>query len=291
MAQRSVFKSEEGKRAVLAAYDAVLQCWPVPCEAREIDTRHGRTFVIAWGDSALPPLFLIHGSGSNAAMWIGDAAEYSRHFRVYALDIPGEAGKSRDIRPNLHSAAHAEWLHDVFDALGVAKAAFTGISLGGWAALKFAAAYPDRVDKLVLLCPAGIGPRKLSPVFSLLLMKLKGRRSAEKAMRKVYEGADIPKEAVAYSMLISQNFNYYRGAMPRFSNAELARLTMPVLFIAGEKDAMLDMRSAAKRAQKHIPNVRIMLLPGAGHVLIDQRERIMPFLMGQNPPCHCGNCP
>ena len=119
MTSKSVYKTEEGKRAVLSVYAAILQGWPVPYETRDVDTRHGCTFVIACGDKALPPLFLIHGSGSNAAMWIGDVAEYSQHFCVYAVDIPGEAGKSHDVRPDLRTHAHAEWLNDVFAALGI----------------------------------------------------------------------------------------------------------------------------------------------------------------------------
>ncbi len=234
--------------------------------------------MIACGDSALPPLFLIHGSGSNAAMWIGDAAAYSQYFRVYAVDIPGEPGRSHDVRPDLRTDAHAEWLYDVFEALGVPTACVLGISLGGWVALKFAAAHPEMVQKLVLLCPAGLGRQKLSPVFALLLTQLGGKKRAEKAMQKIYDNADIPEEAMAYIRLISENFNYYRGAMPRFSAAQLARLTMPVLFIAGENDAMLDTKSAAVRVKRHIPDAQILLLPGAGHVLIHQQPEIMPFL-------------
>jgi pimeloyl-ACP methyl ester carboxylesterase len=278
MRQKSVYKTEEGKRAILGVYDMIVQNWPVPYETIEVDTRHGRTFVIACGDSALPPLFLIHGSGSNAAMWIGDAAEYSKYYRVYALDIPGEPGKSCDIRPDLRTQAHAEWLWDVFAALNVDRAFIVGLSLGGWVALRFASAYPEKVVKLALLCPAGIGPQRFSLVFSLLAAKLRGKRGADKAMRKVSGGAEIPEEVLAYSRLITENFNYYRGVVPRFTNAELARLIMPTLLVVGQKDTMLNAPKTAARARKQMPTAETVLLPGAGHMLIDQRERVMRFL-------------
>ena len=51
----------------------------------------------------------------------------------------------------------------------------------------------------------------------------------KKTLSKVNEGAEVPEEAVAYIRLITENFNYYRGVVPRFSNVELARLTMPTL--------------------------------------------------------------
>lgn len=128
----------------------IVQNWPVPYETIEADTRRRRTFVIACGDSALPPLLLIHGSGSNAAMWIGDAAEYSKHYRVYAVDVPGEPGKSCDTRPDLRTHAHPEWLRDVFVSLNADRTFIVGLSLGGWVALRFASAYPEKVVKLAL---------------------------------------------------------------------------------------------------------------------------------------------
>jgi len=279
MTQKSVFKSEEGKRAVLGVYDAILRSWPEPYETFEVDTCCGRTFVIACGDTALPPLFLIHGSGSNAAMWIGDATEYSQHFRVYAVDIPGEAGKSHDIRPDYHTQVHAEWLNDVFAALGVEEASIAGISMGGWIAIRFASAYPEKVRKLALLCPAGIGPLKVSPIVRLITLKLQGLRGNQKTMDKISEGTEMPEEALAYIRLITENFSYYSGTLPRFSNAELTRLTMPVLLVIGDKDAMVNGPKTVERAKKRLSNVETVLLTGAGHMLIDQRAQVLRFLL------------
>lgn len=95
-------------------------------------------------------------------MWAGDVAAYSRQYRVYAVDLPGEPGKSAPNRPAWDGPAYAEWLEDVLDALKIEKATLLGLSQGGWAALKFAVYQPQRVEKLVLLNPAGIAPDKLS---------------------------------------------------------------------------------------------------------------------------------
>jgi pimeloyl-ACP methyl ester carboxylesterase len=71
----------------------------VPYEKISLETSYGSAFAIACGEKSLPPLFLLHGSSSNSAMWISDAAEYAKHFRVYALDLPGEPGRSAEVRP------------------------------------------------------------------------------------------------------------------------------------------------------------------------------------------------
>lgn len=110
MKNQAVFKSEEGKNAILTVYDSLLNRWPVPYETMNIPTRYGNTFVIACGEKSDPPLVLLHGTSSNSAIWIGDVVEYSRDYRVYTVDIPGEPGKSAAVRYDLTGPAHTEWL-------------------------------------------------------------------------------------------------------------------------------------------------------------------------------------
>ena len=82
-----VFKSPAGRAAILEVYDQVLALWPQPAEQITIPTRFGETFIIACGMLDKPPLVLRHGTGSNSSLWVADAAVYSPHFRVYAVDL------------------------------------------------------------------------------------------------------------------------------------------------------------------------------------------------------------
>ena len=156
----SVFKTEAGQRAVHALYRQVLDGWPGPKDELRLPTCQGETFVVAYGAQDLPPLVLLHGAQSNAAVWMLDAPTWSKSFRCYALDMIGEAGFSAPSRPPLGSDAHARWLDDVMKGLGIAKAAFVGVSLGGWLALDYANRRPEAVERMALLCPAGIGRQK-----------------------------------------------------------------------------------------------------------------------------------
>ncbi|HPE16178.1 MAG TPA: alpha/beta hydrolase [Oscillospiraceae bacterium] len=283
MAVKSVFKSAAGKNAVLAVYDSLLGQWPVPYDTIQVETRHGGAFVIAGGADALPPLVLLHGSSSNSAMWIGDFAAYAKDHRVYAVDLPGEPGKSTDIRPDLRTAAYAEWMKDVLDALGAGKASFVGISLGGWLALRFATAYPERVASLALLCPAGLGPQKASILLYAMLLKPFGKWGAAKAFRKIMGTAEIAEEAVAYGKLIAKHFSPYTGTVPLLSEEELQRLTCPTLLVVGGRDVLIDSRRTVEKAKRGLPHAQIVLLPDAGHGLINQTERIVPFLSKYAP--------
>src|SRR5215472_3038614 len=134
----SLYKSTTGEIAVHERYLELLRHWPVPSEHLRLQTRQGETFVIASGPKAAPVLLLFHGGAANSAMWIGDIAAWAAHFRVYAVDMTGEAGFSAPSRPPLNSDACALWLEDVLNALGITRASMVGVSLGGWLALDYA---------------------------------------------------------------------------------------------------------------------------------------------------------
>lgn len=283
MTSPSVFKSAQGRGAILAVYGSLLQRATVPLEEIRLATRCGETFVIASGEKGLPPLILLHGSSSNAAMWLADLAAYAQHFRVYAIDVPGEPGRSAEFRPNLKTAAYVDWMEDVLEGLAIEKAAFVGISLGGWLALKFAAIHSDRVDRLALLCPAGIGPQKIAAVFQAMLLKPFGKRGEEKAIKKIMGVPQLSDETVEYCRLISRHFSPIMEQIPMFSDDQLRCIACPALVIAGGRDVLIYSNQTIQRATNLLPQVRTVFLPGAGHGLIDQKDRILSFLLETHP--------
>ncbi|MBU5439561.1 alpha/beta hydrolase [Tissierella sp. MSJ-40] len=116
MKTQIAFKTQAGKNEIMKAYDSFLQKWVSPCKEIYTDTRYGKTHIIASGEKSAPPLILLHGTGMNSIMWIGEVREYSKSYRVYAVDIPGEPGKSDETQFSLEGASYTEWLYDVLDA-------------------------------------------------------------------------------------------------------------------------------------------------------------------------------
>ena len=94
MSPPSPFKTPEGKATFLAAYDAALKLWPVPYEELDIPTRFGLTHVVAAGPKNAPALVLLHGYMATSVMWAPNVADFSRDYRVYAIDIMGQPSKS-----------------------------------------------------------------------------------------------------------------------------------------------------------------------------------------------------
>lgn len=161
----SVFKTAATRDKFRAYYNQVLGQFPFG--QQYITTTFGQTFMLTAGQESNSPIVLLHGSCSNSAFWFPEIMALSSNYRVYAVDIIGEAGNSEEYRPDLNSDAFALWLKEVLDALGLEKTVLIGNSLGGWMALKFATTYPERVTKLALIASGGLAeirPQFLSNV-------------------------------------------------------------------------------------------------------------------------------
>ncbi|HLZ60903.1 MAG TPA: alpha/beta hydrolase [Ktedonosporobacter sp.] len=278
MSTTSVYKTSEGERAVMAFYDSVLKRWPVPYETLNIATRHGDTFVIASGQPSAPPLVLLHGAGSNSAVWARDIVAYSHSYRTYAIDLLGEAGHSAENRPDWTSPAYAEWLDDVLNALKVEKAVLIGMSQGAWVALKYTTAKPERIEKLALISPGGVIPDRASFVFRALYYSLSGRWGAKRMVRMLYADQPISEGVGEMTTVLIRNFRARMGILPIFSDEQLQRLTMPTLLLGGTKDALRDIDKIAARLRMFVPQLDVVILPGAGHAVVNTAEHILPFL-------------
>ena len=278
MNAKPIYKSPAGEQAVMALYESALARWPAPYDALTVPTRHGDTFVIACGDLTAPPLVLLHGAGTNSAIWAGDIGDYSRRFRVYAADLPGEPGRSAPNRPAWDSPAYADWLEDVFGALKIDRAALIGISQGGWTALKFATRQPERVRQLVLICPGGVIPDRLSFVLRAIAYSLLGRRGVKGIVRLTFGDQVVPDGVEEIMAVIMRHFKPRMGILPRFTDDDLRCLTMPTLLIGGGQDALRNNERIAARLRALLPNLGVIIIPAAGHAVLNTREPILAFL-------------
>jgi len=83
---------------------------------------------------------------------------------------------------------------------------------------------------------------------------------------------------------ISQHFKPRVATLPIFTDEELRRLTMPVLLLGGDQDALRDMDRIAARLGALLPDLRVTILSGAGHALLDTVPHILPFLTVERAP-------
>lgn len=281
MSVQSIYKSDAGAAEIMALYDRVLAKAPVSCEQRVISTRHGDTFLLAAGDASAPPILLVHGSASNAASWLGEMAALRERFRLYAADIPGEAGKSNPTRFSWEGGAFVDWLDDLLDALNLPKVVLGGMSLGGWATLRYAIDRPERVSAAIAICPSGIVPPRLSFIVRMVGYAMLGERGRKRMIRAIFNGAEIEPDLEQFMILVDRHFRYRTGAPPLFTDAALQSLAMPVLFLAGEEDVLLDTPKTAARLRRLVPNLTVQISAADGHAVLANAPAIAAFLDAQ----------
>jgi 2-hydroxy-6-oxonona-2,4-dienedioate hydrolase len=112
------------------------------------------TRVLQAGPADGEPLVLMAGTGGHLEAYAHNIPAFAETYRVIAYDYPGH-GYTTHARSDLELPDYVEHLTGLLDALSIEKANLNGESLGGWVAIKFAAAHPDRVLRLVLNTPGG----------------------------------------------------------------------------------------------------------------------------------------
>jgi pimeloyl-ACP methyl ester carboxylesterase len=279
---KGIYKSAEGERLVQERYRKFLSRWPVPNEQFHVPTREGDTFVVVSGPRDAPALVLLHGASGNAALWMGDISAWAGHFRVFAIDVIGDAGLSAPSRPPFESDAHALWLDDVLRGLSLSHASFVGVSNGGWLALDYATRRPDRVESLVVLCPGGLVRSRniLWWVLPLLMLGTWGTRKVwERILGRTPANASKAHQVFAdFIALIFRNLRPRTKRHPVFTDDALKRLTIPVMAILGGKDVILDSAAIKQRLERVLPHAEIRCVPEAGHFIPGQTTPVLEFL-------------
>jgi pimeloyl-ACP methyl ester carboxylesterase len=278
MAVFSIFKTPEGRDIFMASYDSVLSRWPAAYEIIFASTRFGPTHVIASGPRGAPPLVLLSGAGTSSTIWYPNIAGLSTRFRIYAVDTPGDAGKSISEKALRTRSDCAQWLKDVLDGLGIEKAHVAGVSYGGWLAMNIALLAPERVARAVLVAPAGsfipLGPMFYKVYYSIVLLPY--RPIVKTVLRRLSAqgGAEFDRWAEQMSVVV-RHCRLQRVFPTVFTDDELRRCNTPVLFIAGEKENLYKLESAVARARSLLSNFKAEVVPGAGHVVnLDQPEKV-----------------
>jgi len=279
----SIYRSAEGERLVLNQYRHLLKRWPVPNEHIRLSTCEGETFIIASGDNGSPPLLLFHGAMSSSIVWTGDVAAWSKHFRVYAVDVIGEPGLSAPSRPQPGTDAYALWIDDILNGLSLNSAAFIGVSLGGWLVLDYAIRRPARVERLVALCPAGVGRQRPGFFIKALLLMPFGAWGKQKLREMVFRQEVLDNSGefqnfLDYLSTIQQHFRPRVVKFKEFSDRQLSSLSMPLFVIVGAKDVIFDSLETRNRLQKNARNATVSVLPETGHAIYNQSGVILDFL-------------
>lgn len=286
-----IFKSDEGRERYLAAYDAVLREWPVPFEELDITTPLGLTHVIASGPRDAPPVLLLPSLAASAMLWQPNVAALSAHFRVYAVDIIGQVGKSLPSQRIRTRHEMAGWLSALMDGLGVARASLIGASYGGFLAMNQAILAPERVDRVALIGPAATFIRLPLKFYYAMLIKGPLRRLfRRKAPARLSAGWKLSPGGfgglMAAALMESSRPNLAPAIV--FGKEALRRVQAPALMLIGEKEMLYPAHAALKKAQHKMPQLSGAVIPGADHLAAlsapDEVNRQLLKFLAPSPP-------
>lgn len=225
-----------------------------------------------------PAVVLLQGFMAARGIWKWQVEDFAPHFRVITMDNR-DAGENP---PESEAYTMADLAGDaaaLLDALGIDRANILGHSMGGYVALQFAARYPERLEKLVLVSTSALAGGALgrpAPTYDESrftvdpVERTRGRYTRMTAPG-YFEARPDQLEAVAQT----QHGNRLSfAAMMRQSGAAfmthdargaLPGIRVPVLVIHGDLDQTIPI-SAGRRIAESIPHARFVEFSGVGHL-------------------------
>lgn len=150
----------------------------------------------------------------------------------------------------------ADWLGDWIGAAGLGDADVAGHSLGGLVAAELAARRPETVRRLVLVAPAGVPSGRGLPGHALPLLATLRGTPLPVLGHAVRDGLRAGPASLLSGGLYATRHDI---------RADLERVHVPTLLVWGERDPLVPAH-LAEEWTRALPDVRLVVLPGAGHV-------------------------
>jgi pimeloyl-ACP methyl ester carboxylesterase len=220
-----------------------------------------------------PTVIFLHGLGADSSSWAANLRPTAGKFHNLALD---QIGFGESDKPFLEYKIETfvEFLAAFMDELNIPKATLVGNSLGGWIAADFAARFPDRVDRLVLVDAAGLapaGPPRTGPVDLNVTSISSARRIlglvfynrqmiTDDAVRTVFEKHLRNNDGYTIQRVLANAF-----AFPQFEDAKVGSIKARTLVVWGREDALIPLESGERYA-KAIPGAKLVVFDECGHV-------------------------
>jgi 3-oxoadipate enol-lactonase len=222
------------------------------------------------GAGDAPVLVLSGGLGTTTAMWDAQAVSFARQCRILRVDHPGH-GRSPVPEGRIAVDGIARAVLTLLDELGIERASFCGLSLGGMVGQWLGANAPERIERLVLACTgASLGTRAVYDERAALVRRggvevvtegarerwfTPAFRDSAEANRIIDELRGIPPDGYAACAEAVGTFDF---------RADLGRIVPPTLVVVGEEDSVTPAPVVDELAT--IPGSRRAGIPQAAHL-------------------------
>ncbi|MEM4285309.1 MAG: alpha/beta fold hydrolase [Candidatus Nitrosocaldus sp.] len=224
-----------------------------------------------------PNLILVHGLGGSSSSWINNISNLAQDNHVYALDMLG-FGRSDKPKIDYTIELFVDMLNGFMDTLAIDKASMIGSSLGGQIVAEYALNHPERVDRLILVAPAGFTPKTFKGTSTLRnytrIFNAKSKDGLKHLLERVH-GTSIDDEYLEwmYEYIRMDNAKHaFLSALRNSAKAErlsrrlrksLESASIRAMIIWGKEDKIIPVKYAEQFID--MPNCRLILLENCGH--------------------------
>lgn len=230
------------------------------------------------------PVVLVHGWAMNTGIWRDFAKALAKSYRVTCVDLPGH-GRSQKISPfNLQSISEV-----LLESVSNEPCCWLGWSLGAAVVLDIADRFPERCKSLILLAGSprftqmdhwpGVTPQILK-TFSESLSA--DSQAAILRFFSVQLALSNYKELMAVSEYKAPDDETLLQGLGILEEADLrpalARLTLPVSAILGDKDTLIPV-AVGQSMKELLPALELNSIENAGHVpFLSHREKVLSLI-------------
>ncbi|MFF2525408.1 alpha/beta fold hydrolase [Streptomyces liangshanensis] len=256
-----------------AACDAVYALVAPAHSETDVETSFGTTHVYRYEPTdpaarSRTPVVLVHGAGSNSAMWYPNTPTLSAARPVYAIDTPGDPGRSVHRVPLHQPERAAQWLDETLTGLGLDRVHLVGSSYGGWLALNQAHRRPDQLASATLLDPGGlekVGLRFLAWIFVSLFATSAPEALRPRLAKWLEQPVLVMPELRAMIRLGVRAYRVRRPAPLPLSESELSTVRTPLYLVLGTRSLLLHPCRQVERVPRLIPTARAEIVSDTGH--------------------------
>ncbi|MCU9949333.1 alpha/beta fold hydrolase [Pseudomonas solani] len=243
------------------------------------------------GSRDKPVLVMIHGVVASLHTWDDWVPAFAAHYRIIRFDVPG-FGLTGPKRSGDYSGERMIRIFGLLlDHLRIDKVSIAGNSLGGYIAWNFALAQPARVEKLVLIDPAGYQMRKVPwmiasaalPGSTVAMPMWMPRALIAQGIKEVYgEPGRIKSGVVDRYYDLSRRPGNRRAMMEIFrvllkvnkdelegTGQRVAAIKAPTLLMWGERDRWISPKHVPLW-QRDLPGIQVRTYPGVGHIPMEE---------------------
>lgn len=238
------------------------------------------------------PIVLLHGTASSLHTWDAWTTELTKTHKVIRMDLPAFGLTGSNNSADYAIKSYTNFLHQFLEKVKVDKFHLTGNSLGGNIAWNYAAEYPEKVEKLILVDASGLPTNKSqpavfkmakTPVISDLFLYVTPKFFIKKNMKEVYaDDSKITEEIITryHKMALREGnrqafidrarMDFKLGAKANIE--KLKSIKTPTLLLWGAKDNWIPLDNG-KRMDSLLQNSKLAVLENSGHVPMEENPK------------------